>query len=115
MGDLSANFSRAEFRCPDGCGRDNVDPNLVLVMQRLRNMLGSPLHVVSGVRCVRHNRRVGGIPNSEHLAGRAADIKRWQFRAVQALGAGAIGVGVRHGWVMHVDVTPGRRPFVFDE
>lgn len=115
MGDLTKNFSRSEFKCPD-CGRlDLLDDRLVAVLQRLRDMVDRPLKVVSGYRCCAQNGRVGGIRFSEHLFGRAADIPRGYARATQALKAGAVGVGVRDGWVIHVDVTPGRQPFVFNE
>ena len=115
MGNLSKNFSSDEFRCHH-CGRlDMLDPELVRVLQRLRDKLGKPLRIVSGYRCCAGNSAVGGIQYSQHLFGRAADIPRGLVTAKMAGAAGAHGAGVRAGWVIHVDVTPGRSFFTFDE
>lgn len=107
MGDLSLNFSRSEFTCSH-CGR-RVGParELVDVLQRLRTTMGRPLVVVSGYRCVEHNKAVGGVPKSLHLKGEAADVARGQIRPAQARAAGARGIGTRAGWVIHVDVRGG--------
>lgn len=110
MGDLSKNFSRREFRCPH-CGRlppAGVHPDLVQVLQRLRDLLGRPLRVLSGYRCPEHNRRVGGARYSQHMYGRAADIEPLVFTERQARAAGARGVGLAGGRVRHVDVRTGR-------
>lgn len=114
MGDLSLNFSRREFACSH-CGR-RVGPTtaLVDVLQRLRTLQGKPLIVVSGYRCVAHNKSVGGVRYSEHLTGNGADIARGQFRPEQARAAGARGIGVRAGWVIHVDMRAGS-PVTFQE
>lgn len=78
MGDLTKNFSRKEFRCR--CGRRNcnaspVDMKLVSALQKLRDYVGVPLYINSACRCALHNRRVGGKSNSQHLYGRAADVR----------------------------------------
>jgi hypothetical protein len=115
VGDLSPHFSRWEFDCPH-CGfLEGPDRELLGVLENLRGVLGRELVVVSGLRCPEYNARVGGIRSSQHLHGRAADIPRGLFRAVQARDAGAHGAGMRGGWVIHVDVTPGRRFFTFAE
>lgn len=115
MGDLSKNFSRSEFRCHHCDRLDLLDPELVKVLQRLRDAIGKPLRVVSGFRCCTANRQVGGIEHSQHLFGRAADIPRGLVTATMARRAGAVGAGVRAGWVIHVDLTPGRSFFTFNE
>lgn len=74
MGDLSEHFSKAEFRCHCGCGADSVSSDLVLALESLRQILNEPIHVLSGVRCQFHNAKVGGVKNSQHLEGTAADI-----------------------------------------
>lgn len=74
MGDLTANFSRHEFRCKCGCGFDDVSPDLVKGLQQLRDLCGRPVIVNSACRCPEHNRRVGGAAKSRHLEGKAADI-----------------------------------------
>jgi len=76
MGDLSDNFSRHEFKCRCGCGFDTVDAELIKVLEKLRLILGGPRIVISsGCRCQKHNAEIGGSPNSQHLKGKAADIK----------------------------------------
>lgn len=72
MGDLSKNFSRSEFECPH-CGEVEIDPLLVATLQRIRDKAG-PVVVTSGYRCPVHNEAVGGVRNSQHIYGRAADI-----------------------------------------
>ena len=44
------------------------------VLQPLRDHLGVPVVITSGYRCRLLNRLVGGVPNSQHIAGEAADI-----------------------------------------
>lgn len=115
MGDLTKNFDRREFRCGH-CGRlDVLDMALVRVLQKLRDAKGKPLPIVSGYRCCEGNASVGGTKYSQHLFGRAADIPRGYAKAADARKAGAIGAGLRGGWVVHIDMTPGRRFFTFDD
>lgn len=86
MGDLTADFSRSEFACKCGCGADHVSSVLVEKLQRLRNFLREPVIINSGVRCPAYNAKVGGKPDSAHLAGDAADIAcpdshtRWRMK-----------------------------------
>lgn len=113
MGDLRKNFSRSEFTCGD-CGHyEPIDDRLLDVLQRARDAKGKPLNIVSGFRCCEQNRRVGGYRYSQHLYGRAADVPGGYATQREWHAYGAIGVGVRRGRVIHVDVTPGRRPFTF--
>jgi len=73
MGDLSKNFDEREFACRH-CYEVKVDPRLVKALQKLRDLAGKPVHVISGYRCEVNNRRCGGTRYSQHLRGRAADI-----------------------------------------
>ena len=69
------NFTRDEFACGCGCGFDDIDPLLVSTLQRLRDEVQRPVIVNSGCRCRSHNAAVKGAPNSQHMQGKAADIK----------------------------------------
>ena len=69
------NFKRDEFVCPCGCGFDDIDPLLVSALQRLRDEVQRPVVVNSGCRCRSHNAAVKGAPQSQHMQGKAADIK----------------------------------------
>ena len=69
------NFTREEFICPCGCGFDEIDPLLVSTLQRLRDEVQLPVVVNSGCRCRSHNAAVKGSKTSQHLKGKAADIR----------------------------------------
>ena len=56
------------------------------VLEPLRKAMGEPIKIGSGFRCQQLNRAVGGVSNSQHLTGQAADLcidgdlkkgKRW--------------------------------------
>ncbi len=115
MGDLSQDFDRAEFICRHCERLDLVSSTLVSMLQRARSAKGRSLTIVSGYRCCAHNRKVGGAQYSQHLFGRAADVPPGYATATEWHKWGAIGVGVRRGKVVHVDVTPGRGAFLFDD
>lgn len=57
---------------------DNVRKNLTAlvdnVLDPLRDWYGKPIRVNSGYRCPALNKSVGGVANSQHLTGQAADI-----------------------------------------
>ena len=44
------------------------------VLEPLRVAMGRPIRISSGYRCERLNKAVGGVYNSQHLKGQAADI-----------------------------------------
>ncbi|MFA5630330.1 MAG: D-Ala-D-Ala carboxypeptidase family metallohydrolase [Porticoccaceae bacterium] len=72
---ISTNFYRAEFACKCGCGFDTVDTELINVLQEIRYRFGKPITITSGCRCASHNAKVNGAKGSQHMLGRAADIK----------------------------------------
>lgn len=69
MGDLSKDFSLAEFACKCGkCGLPkSVHPALVAGLQAMRDQAGKKLTVNSGARCAEHNKAVSGVARSEHI------------------------------------------------
>lgn len=74
---LSKNFHLSEFICKCGkckAGDTNMDKELIMKLQVLRDKLGKPLHINSGQRCQKHNRHVGGSKLSYHLIGKACDV-----------------------------------------
>ena len=54
---------------------ENLKALCVEVLQPLRDFLGKPVVVSSGYRCRELNEKVGGVSNSQHLTGEAADIR----------------------------------------
>ena len=111
-------FKRAEFRCTCGrCGGFPVEPqeSMVHAVDEIRRRLGVPVSVVdgggSGVRCAAHNAEVGGVADSQHLYGLAADLHsaaspaQMKAAAEEVLGhTGGIGL---YSWGIHVDTRPG--------
>lgn len=93
----------------------HLDHDLIHVLQTVRTRVGKPLRIVSGYRCVQHNAAVGGSRHSQHLVGRAADVPAGYAGVRLWRTAGAVGMGVRAGRVVHVDVRPGVLPFVFED
>lgn len=47
---------------------------VVFILDPLRKAFGHPIRVTSGYRCPALNAAVGGVHNSQHLSGQAADI-----------------------------------------
>lgn len=72
-------FKEGEFRCRC-CGelprfaKENLETLVEEVLDPAREAFGGPVRVNSGYRCQRHNAAVGGVANSQHLRGEAADI-----------------------------------------
>ena len=69
-----------EFACRDGCAmpasaKENIEALVQAVLDPARERYGQPIYVNSGYRCPRHNAAVGGVPNSQHMRGEAADIR----------------------------------------
>lgn len=103
---LSKNFYLSEMDCKCGCEFTKVSGKLIQRLQKLRDFVGRPVHLNSGYRCVRHNAAVGGVRNSYHTRGAAADIviPGIEPEQVQNLVDGMFdGVG-RYGSFTHVDV-----------
>ena len=82
---LTPNFTLAELTAsPTGArlGIVNAPPpehleKLTLtaeLLERVRQVLGCPVIVTSGYRCMRLNIAVGGVTSSDHARGQAADI-----------------------------------------
>ena len=71
---LSLHFSRREFECRCGCGRDDIAPELIRLLEDIRNYFGQPVSINSGIRCLEHNRKQGSKDTSQHVQGTAADI-----------------------------------------
>ena len=110
MAKISPHFSESEVMCKCGCGYIAVNPILVRLLEKIRDNCGNnPVMVHSWCRCPTHNENVGGVSESQHLYGAAADISISGVN-VQALGdiaitCGADGIGYYYtqGFV-HVDV-----------
>lgn len=79
-------FSLAELTRSDTAARHKIDntPNKAIidnlqfgvdmVLDPLRRLYGKPIKINSGFRCEQLNKLVGGVTNSWHQVGNAADI-----------------------------------------
>jgi len=106
------NFPPAEIACR-GTGEILVDPDALDALQALRSHLGKPVMVNSAYRSARHNQKVKGAKNSQHLYGRAFDISMSNHdphvfeAASRAAGFQGFGRYPRQNF-MHVDMGPAR-------
>ena len=72
-------FDRSEFKCKCGgkyCNGYPAEPDerIVRIADQLRKNLGVPITIISGLRCKTWNAIQGGVSNSQHMYGEAADI-----------------------------------------
>ena len=73
---LSKNFSEEEMSCRC-CGQlpeQGISAVLLEGLEQLRERVGKPIHISCAYRCPKHNAEVGGVPDSQHVDGAAADI-----------------------------------------
>jgi len=116
----SRHLTWSEFACKDGTEypeiwRSNRALKLGIVFELIRAAFGNkPITVLSAYRTPEHNRAVGGARNSQHLEGRALDlrppigIKVTDFyRVIKALAPDTDirGIGLYPTFV-HVDIRP---------
>lgn len=87
-------FDLDEFACPC-CGRNEVSGPFVGLLDQARELAGIPFRVSSGYRCQAHNRQVGGVRDSEHLVGLAADILAVDSETRFLIVSAALQVGIR--------------------
>ena len=104
------NFTKAEFDSPDAPGTGgNMQVSFMNMLQLARTIAGVSFHVNSGYRTQAHNAEVGGVANSAHTRGYAADIavtastKQTILLALQQAGFKRIGIG---NTFIHADNDP---------
>ena len=107
-------FTRDEFRCKCGgkyCNGYPAEPDerMVRIADAIRKRIGKPITVNSGLRCKTHNANAGGVSNSQHLYGTAADLgcpsgctpSQMASIAEEIMGeTGGIGI---YSWGIHID------------
>lgn len=78
---VTEHFTVEEFACHDGAiyPLEWIAPRLLPLCETLEVVRdaadGDPVHIDSGYRTPAYNERIGGAAHSQHMAGRAADIK----------------------------------------
>ena len=106
-------FKKSEFACKCGkyCGGypAEIDMDMVKIADKIRAKIGKPITINSGLRCKTHNANVGGVSNSQHLLGKAADLgcpsgctpTQMASIAEEIMGdTGGIGI---YSWGIHID------------
>ena len=70
------NFSKSELDCKSGadCPYPDRLRHLAWTLQAIRDEFGAPIKVNSGYRSPEHNKKVGGVRNSQHVEALAADL-----------------------------------------
>ena len=72
---VSKNFKVKEFACKDGSDTIFIDSNLVDVLQTIRDHFNKPVIINSGYRTENYNKKIGGAEYSQHMYGKAVDIR----------------------------------------
>jgi len=68
-------FKPEEFDSPgDPCTGMAMQYNFVRLLDMVRQKVGFPLYINSGMRTPAHNKEVGGVDSSAHESGWAADL-----------------------------------------
>jgi zinc D-Ala-D-Ala carboxypeptidase len=106
------NFSAQEFNCSH-CGQNEMKPEFMAKLQKLRETYGSPMKVTSGYRCPQHPIEAKKASPGAHASGLACDIGVQGEEAHRllalALEAGFTGIGVQQkgsGRFLHLDTRP---------
>jgi len=104
-GRCSQHFTFRSFRSP-GDGWIKLDRALARALERYRDALGEPVAILGGHRDAAWNAAHGGLPDSQHLHGTAADLEpAMPLADALALRAfSGIGYDPATGLVRHVDV-----------
>ncbi|MBA7497634.1 hypothetical protein ES704_00362 [subsurface metagenome] len=109
---ISPYFNLSEFACP--CCKRVIHPKLLVKLIELRKILERPVYITSGYRCSRYNQKVGGVANSYHCIGLAADIKVKDINLITLLeiceNIDFTGIGFYEKKnFLHLDVRPTKR------
>lgn len=115
-------FDREEFGCkcgqyhPPYCNGFPAEPKeaMVRIADQVRGHFGKPAHVISGIRCPRHNGDSGGVANSQHMYGEACDLCVEGISSAELLAYVKTLSGVRYAYAInsanvHFDIPRGAR------
>ncbi|TFG92405.1 MAG: DUF882 domain-containing protein [Candidatus Atribacteria bacterium] len=110
---IAPHFNLSEFACPC-CNLVMLHPRLLVKLIELRKILERPVHLTSGYRCSKYNQKVGGVANSYHCIGLAADVKVKDINLIELLeiceniDLAGIGFYEKKNF-LHLDVRPTKR------
>lgn len=106
-------FKKSEFACKCGKYCDGypaeIDMDMVKIADEIRARIGKPISINSGLRCKTHNANVGGVFNSQHLLGKAADLgcpigctPAQMASIAETIMGNTGGIGI-YTWGIHID------------
>ena len=107
-------FKKSEFKCKCGGKYCNgypadIDMNMVKIADQIRAKIGKPITINSGLRCKIHNANVGGVSNSQHILGKAADLgcpsgctPAQMASIAESIMGNRGGIGI-YTWGIHID------------
>jgi len=104
----SLHFTEKEMACrgEDCCEHScPMNPIFMKVLDKLRDIVATPVYVNSGYRCNKHNKAEGGASRSKHKLGIAADIYSKSV-TLDVLAEAAEGLGlyvIKYDTFIHVD------------
>lgn len=110
---ITQNFSRSEFACRCTCGANDISVDLVRRLQEVRDRLGQPMRITSGVRCSSHNASVKGSAGSSHLEGNSTavdidcDNSVYRQKLLEAMMPVMDRIGIAKTFI-HCDVDPNK-------
>lgn len=119
---LTENFNLEEFtrsntaiangidNIPNGQQVENLRILCARVLQPLRAAYNEPFFINSGFRCPELNKAVGGVPTSQHLEGKASDVRVNEPRKLLAslLGSGlAFDQAILYPTFLHISYNSG--------
>ena len=102
-------FDAEEFRCKDGTKEFLWAPELLAVLETIRNHFNEPVIINSGYRTPTWNTKANSAKNSYHMKGMAADIvvKNHNSKEVAEYASkvlGELGGVIRYSNFVHIDV-----------
>jgi uncharacterized protein YcbK (DUF882 family) len=106
-------FKLSEFDSPDMVGSGELmDKEFLSRLDQARSLANVPFKITSGIRSEAQNKKVGGVSDSSHLLGYAADIactnsvlRHKILTALIKVGFNRIGIAKTF---IHVDNDPGK-------
>lgn len=103
---ISQYFELSEFESPDS-KEVKLSPKLIELLEKMREEIGKPIIINSGYRTPEYNRKIKGYPESKHMEGIAADIRKIEGLSIDEMAeiaekVGFDGIG-KYDWGIHVD------------
>lgn len=112
------NFKISDFDSPDAPGSGKfMSKEFLRKLDKIATRAGVPFIVTSGARTVSHNSAVGGVQDSAHVLGLAADLSFQSKEDEMKFAKSAYELGIRRfgigGGVFHVDIDNGKPPAIW--